>query len=99
MGQSQATKIFIKSYDFGFYTSRNITAQRFELTEDGPELVWCNHAGAVEEITEHEDVNPDGTDRVWHTTTLNCDKCGAYKIEGLPYWDNAPYEGLHDELG
>lgn len=83
-----------------------VTVQRFELTdpEGGiyKELVWCNHAEAVDREETQEYHSPDGTYTEITTNYLECDKCGAVKVlnYGLPetdVWVNAPEDGIYNE--
>lgn len=79
--------ILIDNHDLGFLTAQPITVQCF----DGDELIYCNHAGAVEEV-QHNQINlVDQPDILWYSRVLLCDKanCGAYKREGDDCWEYA----------
>lgn len=81
-------KIFVNNKDLGFFTQEEITAQ---IVSPEGELLFCNHAGAVE---EHQEDDFLGTPIDRYVTF--CDKCEAYKREGDNYWENAPFEGVHN---
>lgn len=59
------------------------------------ELIWCNHAGAEEIHSTHEENRQDQPDIVYPISYLQC-KCGAYKREHDNYWENAPFEGIYE---
>lgn len=94
MNQSLTKKIFINNKDLGFLTQEEVTVQRFEIVDGERELVWCNHAGAIEESVENEMTNPNGHDITWWDKIVVCDKCEAYRFVGDNEWRDAPEEGV-----
>lgn len=77
-------KISIKSEDLGFLTAQPITVQVYE--DCGEDVVWCNHAGAEEEVTE---------DHYGHQRLDEfCDKCEAWRPANIgDKWYDAPSGG------
>ena len=90
------SQINIRNYDLGFLTAEHVTAQKFAKEDGEIVVIWCNHAGAIQEEIEDEIYVPGGIDRVVITRALVCDKCGAYQPEGQTEWQEAPYEGVHN---
>lgn len=93
--------IHIRNKDLGFFTQKEITVQRFAsdigADPDDKEMIWCNHAGAIEDEIEQGIVRVDKPDIVWVERILECDKCTAWKHENDDRWQDAPYEGIHFE--
>lgn len=92
-----ATKIHVRNRDLGFFTQTLITVQRFEIEDGDPVVVWCNHAGAIEEEYDVQINNVDRLDEVYQQTIIACNKCGASRLPGENYWENAPFEGVTEE--
>lgn len=89
-------KINVIKKDLGYFTQEPITVQRIEkLDDEDTEVVFCTHAGAVEEEKETWPTNYD--DRTYIVTTLVCDRCGAYKVGDENIWNNAPERGKHED--
>lgn len=89
-------KIYIKNEDLGFWTETPITVQSFEIIDkDEIDLVWCNHAGAIEEEHDGEVYNPNGTYHEWTQRVIVCNKCDAWRDALLDDWIDAPFEGVH----
>jgi hypothetical protein len=89
--------VFVRNYDLGFFTQEPITVQKFEIEDDEPVVSWCNHAGAESETVENQIDRIDEPDICWTSTIMVCDKCGAYKLEGESWWQDAPFEGISYE--
>lgn len=89
--------IYVKNKDFGFWTQEPISVKRMETINDEgeQEVVYCNHAGAEEREEQHETYRQDQEDIVYKSRMLVCE-CGAYKLEGDNYWQDAPVEGKHE---
>lgn len=75
-------QIHVKNKDYGFFSEQPITVTRLE---DG-EIVYCNHAQAVEEEFSQEFSFNDGTYVEVNKSFLKCYKCGAFK--DLTYLNN-----------
>jgi len=88
-------KISVLNKDLGFLTEKPITVQRFEFDGQEDELVWCNHAGAIEEEVDNEIPNINGRDIAWTDRVLVC-KFGAYRFLEQDNWQDAPIEGSHE---
>lgn len=74
-----------------------VTVQGFETVDDDgtKSLLWCNHAGAENDVIEDDYSNPFGAD--WYSTfdVMQCDKCEAYQlIRGEFEWMDAPVGGV-----
>lgn len=86
--------IYVKNFDFGFFTEIPITVQKFEDNADGEaELVYCNHAGAVEEESTFDSVGFNGQHIQTTSKALACNKCDAYSLDNGSSWEDAPFEG------
>lgn len=89
--QATKKKIYVRNHDHGFWTEEPVTVKR---KEDG-NIIYCDHAGAVEEEQENVMYRPDGRDIVWTSRALICG-CGAYQLENDNYWQDAPVGGKHE---
>lgn len=89
--------ISVKNKDLGFWTQEPISVKRMETINDEgeQEVIYCNHDGAEEREVENETYRADQPDIVWTSRPLICE-CGAYKLEGDNYWQDAPVEGKHE---
>lgn len=91
-------KVNIRNHDLGFWTEEPITVQIIDWHKDEEEpykdVLWCNHARAEEEEVHNEIPVVDGQDISWTDKVLVCMKCGAYRLPGNEYWENAPFEGV-----
>lgn len=87
-------KINVLNKDFGFLTEEAITVQRYDFEGN---LVFCNHAGAIEETASVDIPRIEQQDISFMVTTLVCDKCEAYQRQGEDQWEDAPLEGKHYE--
>lgn len=77
-------KIYVRSFDHGFWTEEPVTVQ---IKYKG-ELISCDHAGAVEEESLSEMYNPVTEEhKQWTTNILVCDRCGAVN-KGDEVWEN-----------
>ena len=92
--------IKVNNKDLGFFTQTYITAQVFETINEDKYLSFCNHANAKIEKIENQIDRADQPDICWTTSILVCDKpnCGAYRLEGEEFWQDAPSEGLTLEM-
>lgn len=91
-------KINVINKDLDFWTQQEIPVVKYGVMDDGEkELIYCNHAGAEEETVHNEVPRIDGPDIEWNSKVLVCGKCQAYKLDGDDYWQDAPFEGVHNE--
>lgn len=79
-------KVYVKSRDYGFFTSKPITVQ----VRRGGELVHCNHDGYQEDDHDFDIIRSDDTIRTVTNKYDVCDKCYAYRLTGDEEWQDEP---------
>lgn len=94
---NQSKHINVRSRDLGFFTQSPITAQRFDEVDGEQALVWCDHAGAIQETDTVEHPRIDEPDIVYDVELMVCDKCPAWRRVGETAWEDAPEDGVWHE--